>query len=98
MIGSYRGLVVLLGVLFLPGAAYAKLNIPIRRAEVEHRSVPPTAFAESLASAQRPKLILAQQTGDTMWVTDIWIINGQEVWVYIELKKGSDGGWHWTGE
>ena len=30
------------------------------------------------------------RVGDTMWVTDIWIVNGEEVWVREEMMY--DGG------
>jgi hypothetical protein len=36
--------------------------------------------------------------GDTVWATDIWIINGQEVWVEKEYTRGEgQSGYTWTG-
>lgn len=36
--------------------------------------------------------------GDTIWVRDIWYINGQEVWVVKEMVRGENGRYQWSGE
>lgn len=35
--------------------------------------------------------------GGGIWVTDIWFISGQEIWVDVELERYPGGGWYETG-
>ena len=37
------------------------------------------------------------QVGGGIWVTDIWIISGNEIWVDVELGRSAGGGWYETG-
>jgi hypothetical protein len=49
-----------------------------------------------LAFAGTPVSALSYVPGETVWVTDIWIVSGEEVWVSKELMYDGHG-WFETG-
>ena len=51
-----------------------------------------------LRKLTRDEIDLVSGGGDTIWVTDIWIVGGEEMWVVKEMYRADgESGYQWTG-